>query len=430
METFRTQMTSSLGQSRGAIKLLLIGGLALALLLPMALVQDLIEERNARMAEVRRELGAQWGRPLGLRGPLLIVPSRSGPHKQFVLAHELKITGQLDVLERYRGIFRYPTYTAHLEISGEFVIPAAPSEDLAWNQAAWVLLSDSDRDLDALEAEVQWQGARTAAELQRDAFGLTGLAYVSPVVWPPEAGQKLAFQASVTASGAESLALRPWGRDVSVQLASKWPAPSFGGDRLPSTRKVDADGFDATWDVGQRGSALASIGQILPSHLERSSQLSVRLVEDVSHYQLVTRTAKYALLVIALTFSAFYLFEIVAGLHIHVIQYALVGFALVLFYLLLFSQSEHVPFAWAYLIASTATVGLITAYTRAILAGTAHALLCGTGLSATYGLLFVILREERFALLTGSWALFLVLAAIMYLTRRLDWGSLSTTPSR
>jgi inner membrane protein len=360
---------------------------------------------------------------------LLIVPSRSGAHKQFVLPHDLKVSGQLDVLERYRGIFRYPTYSAHLEISGEFALPGMPAEDLAWDRAAWVLLSDGDSDLDGLEAEVDWQGARTAGELQRDAFGLAGLAYVSPVAVPPAPGHKLSFRASVNASGAESLALRPWGREVSVQLRSAWPAPSFGGDRLPTTRKVDADGFDATWDIGQRGSALTSIGQILPSYLERSSQLSVRLVEDVSHYQLVTRTAKYALLVIALTFSAFYLFEIVAGLHIHVIQYALVGFALVLFYMLLFSQSEHVPFAWAYLIASTATVGLITAYTRAILAGTAHALLCGTGLSATYGLLFVILREERFALLTGSWALFLVLAAIMYLTRRLDWGSLST-PAR
>lgn len=427
--TFSKRMTTSMGQSRGGAKLVLIALLAGGLLLPMTLVQDLIEERHARMTAVRQELGAQWGRSLALRGPLLVVPTRSGDRYQYVLPRAVRISGQLDALERYRGIFRYPTYTARFEISGEFALPSASSEELAWERAAWVLLSDADTSIDGLEAEVEWRGARSEAEALRDAFGFTGLVYASPVS-AAAAGQELAFSASVTTSGTEALSLTPWGREISVKLASNWPTPSFAGDRLPSQRSVHEAGFEASWELGQRASALAFVGPILPPHLERGNQLSVRLVEEVSQYQLVTRTAKYALLVIALTFASFYLFELLAGLHIHVIQYALVGLALVLFYMLLLSQSEHVPFAWAYLIASAAVVLLITGYTRAILAGTAQALLCGSGLSAVYGLLYVILREERFALLTGSWALFAVLAAIMYLTRRLDWSSVSTAPAR
>ncbi len=126
---------------------------------------------------------------------------------------------------------------------------------------------------------------------------------------------------------------------------------------------------------------------------------------------------------IVLTFATFFLFEVMSGLHIHLVQYTLVGLALMMFYLLLLSQTEHMSFGLAYLVASGAVVSLVTFYTRAVLSTLRNALTCGAGLAGVYGVLYPILREEQYALLTGSWALFLVLASVMWATRKVEWST-------
>lgn len=240
--------------------------------------------------------------------------------------------------------------------------------------------------------------------------------------------------------GTESLSVVPVGGDTQVQLTSNWPHPSFGGQFLPVERKVTDEGFDASWRV----SALASTAQqdVTRSNdkedKDRSSAacavddenavstgcteaFGVAFVDPSNTYALSDRATKYGMLFIGLTFLAVGLFEFMKSLRVHPIQYLLVGAAMSLFFLLLVSLSEHMPFEQAYAIASAACVLLLTYYASHMLGRWSRGLPFGAGIAALYGMLFVLLRMEQTALLVGAVALFVVLAAVMMLTRHIDW---------
>ncbi|MES2244273.1 MAG: cell envelope integrity protein CreD [Pseudomonadota bacterium] len=236
--------------------------------------------------------------------------------------------------------------------------------------------------------------------------------------------------------GTESISVVPLGGDTRMHLSSNWPHPSFGGQFLPVERKITDGGFEATWRV----SALASTAQqdvaqkdgtkgrgVCPpagGEGARGSCLeafSVTFVDPANTYALSDRATKYGLLFIGLTFLAVGLFECMKALRVHPIQYFLVGAAMSMFFLLLVSLSEHMRFDAAYAIASSACVLLLTYYASYMLGGWARGLPFGLGIALLYGMLFVLLQIEQTALLVGAVALFTVLAAIMMLTRRIDW---------
>jgi inner membrane protein len=236
--------------------------------------------------------------------------------------------------------------------------------------------------------------------------------------------------------GTESLAIVPVGTANQIALRANWPHPSFGGQFLPTERSVDERSFDARWRV----SALASTAQqdvtqvdpgkrkaVCPSYSDGSipsgcvEAFNVTFVDPSNTYALSDRATKYGLLFIGLTFLAVGLFEFMKSLRVHPIQYLLVGAAMSMFFLLLVSLSEHMPFETAYAIASTACVLLLTFYASHMLRRWSRGLPFGLGIATLYGMLFVLLRMEQTALLLGAVALFAVLAAIMMLTRRVDW---------
>ncbi|MEO8386917.1 MAG: cell envelope integrity protein CreD [Polaromonas sp.] len=236
--------------------------------------------------------------------------------------------------------------------------------------------------------------------------------------------------------GTESISVVPLGGDTRVQLTSNWPHPSFGGQFLPVERKVTEDGFEASWRV----SSLASTAQqevtqldaskrkgVCPSYGEESvhggcvEAFSVTFVDPSNTYALSDRATKYGLLFIGLTFLAVGLFEFMKSLRVHPIQYFLVGAAMSMFFLLLVSLSEHMPFESAYAIAAAACVLLLTYYASHMLGRWSRGLPFGLGIATLYGMLFVLLQMEQTALLLGTVALFTVLAAIMMLTRQVDW---------
>lgn len=236
--------------------------------------------------------------------------------------------------------------------------------------------------------------------------------------------------------GTESLSVVPLGGDTSVQLSSNWPHPSFGGRFLPIDHKVTDRGFEASWrvssfastaqqdvtaaDIAQRKASCATggEGQDNPSCVEA---FSVTFVDPSNTYALSDKATKYGLLFIGLTFLAVGLFEFMKSLRVHPIQYLLVGAAMSMFFLLLVSLSEHMPFEWAYAAASAACVLLLTYYASHMLGRWSRGLPFGAGIAALYGMLFVLLRMEQTALLVGAIALFAVLALVMMLTRRVDW---------
>lgn len=425
--------------------------LTLLLLIPVASIEELIDERNSRKDQVLEELGQQWGPDITIRGPLLVMPTSEPGHHQYLVPDKVVVDGDVPVVERYRSVFRLPTYRATLNISGEFSIPAAAASGVSvddpaspvlmtiekssrppWQHAEWVLLVGSG-DNPPVQVRLTPVGEKERS-LRRadDVLGITSSLLRTPVALGRYQGKKFSFKARVDMTGSSSVGIAPLAEQSSVALRSDWPHPSFAGDRLPTARTISAEGFRATWDLNGSLLGIPSTytGERILDRMLHSPLLTVRFVEAVSHYQQVTRSAKYALMVIALTFVAFFLFEILCGLNIHPIQYLLVGAALTMFYLLLLSLSEHLSFAWSYAIAGSAVVLLIATYARALLAKSGRAAGFGLGLGAVYGLLYVILREETLALLAGSWSLFAVLALIMFLTRKIDWSSLNRAELR
>jgi inner membrane protein len=218
--------------------------------------------------------------------------------------------------------------------------------------------------------------------------------------------------------GTENLSIVPLGGDTQIKLTSNWPHPSFGGQFLPAERKVSDQGFEATWRV----SSLASTAQQELARGKAATELiSVTFMDPGNTYALSDRATKYGLLFIGLTFLAVGLFEFMKSLRVHPIQYALVGAAMIMFFLLLVSLSEHMAFGAAYAVAAAACVGLLTYYAAAMLGGWLRGIPFGLGIAALYGMLFVLLQMEQAALVVGAVALFAVLAGVMLLTRRVDW---------
>ncbi len=231
------------------------------------------------------------------------------------------------------------------------------------------------------------------------------------------AREALAFSFTLELAGSEALALAPQGADTAVTMRADWPHPSFQGRFLPAEHDIGASGFTASWRV----SRFAAQGA-------RNEAIAVSFIEPVGLYQMLERASKYGFLFIGLTAAAFLLFELLRRLAIHPIQYALVGLALAMFFLLLTALSEHLGFGAAYAIATAACVALVTAYLVRL--SRAVALFFGAGLAALYAVLYALLQSEDYALVGGSLLLFALLAAVMLGTRRVDWYGLTAPATR
>jgi len=261
----------------------------------------------------------------------------------------------------------------------------------------------------------------------------------------PRAGERLAFDSRLdfVLGGTESLALVPLGKRNRVALASSWPHPQFGGSFLPRTHAIGGKGFRAQWEVSSLATsaqAQYNAGRTVPRMVNDAvgspgtgaggvgvdaiDAIGISLVDPVNIYSQVDRASKYGLLFVLLTFVGFFMFELIKQLPIHPIQYGLVGLALAIFFLLLLSLSEHIAFAWAYLVASVACIGLLGFYLSHVLRSRARGLGFAVMLATLYAALYGLLVSEDNALVLGSGLLFLILAAIMVVTRKVDWYEL------
>jgi inner membrane protein len=241
----------------------------------------------------------------------------------------------------------------------------------------------------------------------------------------------LNVQTQFALRGSRELSVVPLGQRTTVQIDSPWTSPSFFGTFLPNGHVINERGFTADWTVpylargfGQSFASVDEAMQAIPG-----SGFGVRFYQPVDHYQLVQRSLKYAILFVALSFLIFFVIEIVSQRRLHAIQYALVGAAQVLFYLVLLSLAEHIGFPMAYLIGACATVALTGLYSLSVLASVVRSSVLTTVLAALYGLLYVILNAEDYALLIGSAVLFAALATTMYLTRNIDWYRTAPSPA-
>ena len=433
----------------GAIALL-----AIALFIPVNMIQDLVKERQTRRDEALAGIALGWGRRQTLAGPYLALPyERSwtvvtrevvdGKTRERVSEHrEARIVRRTlegvewsidaDISEKARGIYKARLYGMKLRATGTISLPARAELEDGASRYKWgtPLLVVGISDPNGIRAAPPLTiGGRPRPFLP--GTGDTGLeAGLHAPIPELQAGapQKLEFALSLELGGSETFAIAPLGTDTAIAMRADWPHPSFQGRFLPARHEIGAAGFSASWKVsrfaGQGGVREAGCWPCTALN----DQVVVSFIEPAGLYQRLERASKYGFLFIGLTFAAFVLVELLRRLAIHPVQYGLVGLALAMFFLLLTALSEHIDFAAAYAAATAACVGLVTVYLVRVLKSARLGLAFGAALAAVYGMLYALLQAEDYSLLGGSLVLFGLLAAVMIATRRVDWYAL--TPPR
>jgi inner membrane protein len=410
---------------------------------------------------LQRSCSEEWQLPVGEGESRRNVTHRR-EFTQHLVPSQLEVQGSTEAEARYRGLFKVNGYLAKLQLQARWADLEAlkptrehPGSRLSCKPATMWLAASDVRGLRA--ATLQVEGAALPVQpgtgneahpnglrAEVPGFGSDGSVPAGP----------LASAIELQLVGTAQLALVPVALATQWALRSDWPHPSFGGRFLPVQREVGEQGFGARWSVSAlatsaardaiAGTPICAAPAALSAdetgtHRASSADgkpcldtFAVNFIDPVNPYTLSDRAIKYGLLFVLLTFAAVALTETLSGgrvRRVHPVQYALVGLALCLFFLLLLSLSEHLPFVAAYTVASAAVVGLLALYARAMLGSARGGLLFGGAAALLYGLLYVLLLREQTALLIGSIGLFVALATVMLLTRRLDWYGLARTPA-
>ena len=410
--------------------------LVLLLLIPASMIKSLIREREYRQQEVIGEIGSKWGNEQTIVGPIISIPYKkyhSDDHNSldYTIQHArylpdtLHIESRISSEKRYRGMYEAVLYNTKLELSGSFTLPDPAllnisPENIIWENAT-VIVGISD--LRGIKKPIYARFGEDSLTLN-SGLGINGITEEGSGINAPirlsQAKTEYNFKFDIDLNGSYQLNLVPVGRLTDVTVESDWPDPGFTGEFLPAERVITPGGFTASWTI-------LDLNRNFPQHWHNSqysdnkSSLGIKLVTPVDVYQKSMRTVKYALMFIMFAFLAFFFSEIMNKLRVHPIQYLLIGLAIVLFYSLLISISEHTNFDIAYWISSLAIIGLITGYSKSILKKTGMALTVGCVIFILYGYLYIILQLEDYALMMGSVGLFVVLGLVMFLTRKIDW---------
>lgn len=423
--------------------------LAALLLVPLALIGGIVSQRQHLQQQVEGTIASSFAGPQRLFGPLLVIPyverevvvtnDEKGRQSSQIVLHQRQVylvpeqlvyDGTVNVEARYKGLYKALVYETSGVWRARFEVPA--NAGLKVNQnvltlgEAYLALGLSDvRGLRG-KPKITWTGRDLSARngTRIDALG-DGLHAVIGEVGATEPRQ-YDVTVSMDLAGMRSMAFVPTGKTTAVQLRAAWSHPNFGGRFLPQTKQIDERGFSAKWEISHLASNNSELIQRGPKDAAALEAFDVSFIEPVNIYQQSERAVKYGILFVALTFTAFFLFETLKDLKIHPMQYGLVGLALAVFFLLLVSLSEHVRFLYAYLIASVSCVLLIGYYLTHVLDGWRRGAGFAVKLGLLYAVLYGLLLSEDNALMLGSLLLFSVLAAMMILTRRIDWYQLGT----
>jgi inner membrane protein len=429
------------------LKALTIGAIVLVLLVPLTMLKGLVNERSALREQAYIRVAEGWGGSIEIGGPMLIVPTerkiaveeeagnivtRVVRSNLYLLPAKLEMDVALNLEDepRYVGIYAVPVYLANVDMKGEFDFAALqasigkPGVTYLWHESRLRLPLSH---VHGLREVGQATFAGNAVDL-----GPAGPGIYRGIETPIDLSEHItvastAFQFRAVVAGSRHFAALPLGSVTTMRMRSNWPHPSFDGAFLPVDHGITASDFNARWQVLElnRPYRQAWIEGEVDEAALTGSAFGVSLYQPVDIYQRGERAIKYALLFIALTFLTFFAWEQVAAIRLHPLQYLLVGLALSTFYLLLIALSEHVAFAVAYALAAVALVLLIGLYIAGVLRSSARGIISGAAMTAVYGLLYVLVLSEDYALLLGAIVLFAALAAVMLVTRKVDWYRLS-----
>jgi inner membrane protein len=417
--------------------MIIVTGLAIVLLIPSILIQELIRERIKLSEEVKKELYAQWGGKQVVAGPVLNVPfvvqeqseNGQGTIDRKGIAHflpeTLKTSGELLPEKRKRGIYEVVVYEGKLKLNGSFAQPDVSQLDIQNGQYNWdaayftIGISDMRGIRNLPELVVNGQKSTVDPGVADTDLFQSGITVKAGSI---DLHQELKFEIELVLNGSEDLSVEALGKTSEVNMKSTWAQPSFTGGFLPENRSVTTSGFTADWRVTHlnRNFPQQWVDKKYNTH---EAKLGVELLIPIDHYQKSMRSAKYAILFIALNFIIFIFIEIKSKTRIHPFQYSLVAFALLIFYALLTSIGEQIGFNLAYLVSTLAVTALISWYTLPILRDkrmVGWVTLLQAGL---YLFLFTILQLQDYALLAGSIGLFVILAIVMRASQQIKWYS-------
>jgi inner membrane protein len=433
-----------------AIKIAVIVVLAVALFVPVAMIQSLVAERQQRRDEAVNGIAEGWGKRQTLTGPYVALPyertwtqitqevddgkvrerrtERTESQVVHVPAENVTWVVSAEIGEKARGIYKARLYSVKLEAQGTIRVPPNASLEDGKSRYRWGTprLVAGIGDPHGIRAA----GSVSVAAKRYDFVpgtaeaALAGGLHVPLPELPGASAPMLPFSFSLELGGSEGFAIAPLGADTTVSMRADWPHPSFQGRFLPARHAIGPDGFTADWKVSRFAGQSPSQAACPWPCGAMSEQLAVSFIEPAGLYQRLERASKYGFLFIGLTFAAFMLLELLRRLALHPVQYTFVGLALAIFFLLLVALSEHIAFAAAYAIAATACVGLVSAYLVRALHSARLGLGFGAALAALYAVLYALLKAEDYSLLGGSLLLFGLLAAVMLGTWRVDWYQL------
>ncbi|WP_273444513.1 cell envelope integrity protein CreD [Neolewinella agarilytica] len=437
------------------LKLAIIGFLILFLLIPTSMLDSLIYERQNLRDSAQTEVASKWGLQQVVGGPVISVPysyevpaaedktvTRSG-YAHF-LPDEINIDGDLNPQERYRGIFVVVLYNTKLKVSGSFGnFDAAalniPESALRWEDALFTI---GISDMTGIQSAIDLQLGDSTLSLgpgtvTKDIFDSGG----SVLAGLDGDSKNVTYSYELDLNGSSALYFRPFGKRTTVNLNGGWGNPSFDGGFLPKEREVSDSGFSASWEVLQlnRNYPQQGTGSFAPkgntyiskslgnNYVDPSSnydQFGLRLLLPVDEYKKTYRSTNFAIIFIFITFLTFFFMEVLNKRRVHPIQYLLIGAAIILFYVLLLSISEHLLFDAAYWISCVVIVTLITGYSWFVLRNAKLTGLVAGILLVLYIFFYSLLQLQDYALLFGAIGLLLILAVIMWLTRNIDWYNL------
>jgi inner membrane protein len=403
--------------------------LILILLVPGAMIQNLIGERQERSRETIYKINDKWSRSQTLCAPLLLIPYTTTKldkdkklyyeeHTLYITPKELKINAVLAPEERYYGIYKAILYKSDIHFKGNFSGLGNLKIDNSKLHFEKAQIAIGITDLRGVAQNPDFKIGGKALETT---VGIVRLSTISKTLIVNlkdiSLTEGLHFDCTMQLNGSGAIGFIPIGQHTAVTVNGQWQSPSFIGSFSPEST-VDKEQFKASWNI-------LSFNREIPEMWSNDiadlgdNYFGVNLIETVNHYQQNMRSAKYALMFIALTFIVFFFVEIFTKKPIQFFQNVLVGIALILFYSLLLSLSEQVGFAWAYLIASAATILMITVYFYSLIKQKSATFILAGILFILYAFLYIILQIEDFALLFGSIFLFVILGVIMFVSNKI-----------
>ena len=454
-----TQTIKNLKHS-STVKLITIIFITVAMLIPVSMVEMTIHERSGLRTQAETSISDRWGGRQKISAPVLAIPykekrveriSHNSDWKtagkqvenqkisyidrtMYLLADNVSLSTTMKTEVRYLGIYEMPVYITDSYIKGSFNRKDLENinrqlTNINWKHARVILPIDDVRGIRSISKLSFGKNNIDFIPGQNNSVSFRGID--APVNLSSKINKNINFSLNISLSGSKQLNYLPLARTSNITLTSDWSNPGFTGSYLPATRNITQNGFNAEWKIlGLNRSFGQSLSDSFDKNSINNSKFGITLFQPADIYQQNIRSVKYAALFIALTFMAFFLFEIFFELNIHPIQYFFNGGALSTFYLLLLALSEHLHFSMAYLLSAISIVLLMTGYSMTILKQRKRGALIGLITAIIYSFLYFLIQSEQNSLLFGAIGFFVSLATIMYMTRHINWYNINSENNR